>query len=64
MRQLKSDKLDAIFCCVGGGGLLAGISAYIKQIKPQVLMIGVEAVDAAAMTESLKKGERVVVSLQ
>ncbi len=36
-----------MFACVGGGGLLAGIAAYLKSIRPDVLVIGVEANDAA-----------------
>ncbi len=55
------DPIEAIFCCVGGGGLLAGIAAYIKAVRPEIKVIGVEAKDAEAMTESLKKGERVVL---
>ncbi len=51
--------IEAIFCCVGGGGLIAGIAAYVKQIRPEIKVIGVEAVDANAMTLSLRKGERV-----
>ena len=51
--------LHAVFCCVGGGGLLAGVAAYIKRVRPDVRIIGVEAVDACAMTQSLEKGERV-----
>ena len=53
--------IDAIFCCVGGGGLLAGIAAYVKAVRPEIKVIGVEARDAEAMTESLKKGERVTL---
>jgi len=55
------EPIDAIFCCVGGGGLLAGIAAYIKAIRPEIKVIGVEAKDAEAMTLSLKKGERVAL---
>ncbi|HSR01612.1 MAG TPA: threonine ammonia-lyase, biosynthetic, partial [Methylophilaceae bacterium] len=55
------DHIDAIFCCVGGGGLIAGIAAYVKAIRPEIKIIGVEAKDAEAMTESLKKGERVML---
>lgn len=55
------EPIEAIFCCVGGGGLLAGIAAYIKAVKPEIKVIGVEAKDAEAMTESLKKGERVML---
>lgn len=53
--------IHAIFCCVGGGGLIAGIAAYVKQMRPEIKIIGVEAVDADAMTQSLKKGERVML---
>ncbi|MFN7899022.1 MAG: threonine ammonia-lyase, biosynthetic [Synechococcaceae cyanobacterium] len=50
---------DAIYVAVGGGGLIAGIAAYVKSLWPQVEVIGVEPVDAAAMTRSLACGERV-----
>lgn len=53
--------IHAIFCCVGGGGLLAGIAAYVKSVRPEIKVIGVEAKDAEAMTESLKQGERVIL---
>lgn len=55
------EPIHAIFCCVGGGGLLAGIAAYIKAVHPEIKVIGVEAKDAEAMTESLKKGQRVAL---
>ncbi len=55
------EPIEAIFCCVGGGGLLAGIATYIKAVRQEIKVIGVEAKDAEAMTESLKKGERVVL---
>ncbi len=60
LEQCK-DPIEAIFCCVGGGGLLAGIAAYVKAVRPEIKVIGVEAKDAEAMTESLKKGERVIL---
>jgi threonine dehydratase len=44
---------DYVFICCGGGGMLAGIGAYIKALKPGVQIIGVEAADAAGMTASL-----------
>ena len=53
--------IEAIFCCVGGGGLLAGIAAYVKAVRPEIKVIGVEAKDAEAMTESLKLGKRVIL---
>ena len=51
--------IDAIFVAVGGGGLISGIAAYVKRLRPSVRMIGVEPVDADAMTRSLKAGRRV-----
>jgi len=51
--------IDAIFVPVGGGGLISGIAAYVKEINPAVKVIGVEPSDADAMTRSLKKGRRV-----
>ncbi|KAG7398830.1 Threonine dehydratase biosynthetic, chloroplastic [Phytophthora boehmeriae] len=55
----SGDKLDAIFVACGGGGMLAGISAWVKQIRPSVKVIGVEAADAAGMTASLEAGKPV-----
>ncbi|MCK6404719.1 MAG: threonine ammonia-lyase, biosynthetic [Rhodocyclaceae bacterium] len=52
-------KIDAVFCCVGGGGLIAGVAAYIKRLRPETKIIGVEAMDADAMDRSLKAGRRV-----
>jgi len=62
LRQTNPDTLQAIFCCVGGGGLIAGIASYVKRIAPHVKVIGVEAYDACAMKQSLDKGERVVLN--
>jgi threonine dehydratase len=61
LRQANLSELDAIFCSVGGGGLIAGIGVYVKRIAPHVKIIGVEAQDANAMVESLKVGRRVVL---
>ena len=51
--------IHAVFCCVGGGGLISGVAAYIKRIRPETRIIGVEAVDADAMARSLQAGRRV-----
>lgn len=59
--QDHPEPIEAIFCCVGGGGLLAGIAAYIKAVRPEIKVIGVEAQDAEAMIESLKSGQRVML---
>jgi threonine dehydratase len=54
-----SEPPDVIYVAVGGGGLIAGIGAYVKSLWPQVELVGVEPVDADAMTRSLACGERV-----
>ena len=59
--QSHPEPIEAIFCCVGGGGLLAGIAAYVKAVRPNIKVIGVEAKDAEAMTESLQQGKRVML---
>jgi threonine dehydratase len=64
LKQLpRSDELNALFCSVGGGGLVAGISEYVKRIgAPSIRVIGAETFDGDAMAQSLKKGERVTLS--
>lgn len=52
-------RLDAVFVPVGGGGLIGGIAAYVKHLRPEVKIIGVEPEDADAMYRSLKSGKRV-----
>ncbi|HXS27762.1 MAG TPA: threonine ammonia-lyase, biosynthetic [Steroidobacteraceae bacterium] len=54
-------ELDAIFVPVGGGGLVAGISVFIKYLYPRVRVIGVEPEDASAMYQSLQAGRRVIL---
>ena len=51
--------IDAIFVPIGGGGLISGIAAYVKRVRPAVKIMGVEPVDADAMAKSLKAGKRV-----
>ncbi|HQY46364.1 MAG TPA: pyridoxal-phosphate dependent enzyme, partial [Usitatibacteraceae bacterium] len=53
--------IDAIFVPVGGGGLIAGIAAYVKALSPSTRIVGVEPVDSNAMTVSLKAGRRVTL---
>jgi threonine dehydratase len=57
--QRHGGPLDAIFVAVGGGGLISGIGAYVKRVRPHVKVIGVEPVDSDAMTQSLRAGRRV-----
>ena len=51
--------IGAIYVPVGGGGLIAGIAAYVKSVRPETLVIGVEPVDSDAMARSLRSGRRV-----
>ncbi len=51
--------IRAIFVPVGGGGLIAGIGAYVKNLRPDIRVIGVEPAEAAAMARSLEAGQRV-----
>lgn len=58
LRQI-SGQLDAIFVCVGGGGLCAGIAAYVKFVRPEIKIIAVEPDDAACLKAALDKKRRV-----
>ena len=61
LRQCQGP-IDAIFVAVGGGGLISGIAAYVKRVRPEIKVIGVEPVDSDAMTRSLSAGRRVTLS--
>jgi threonine dehydratase len=61
LRQL-SDPPDAIFVPIGGGGLVAGIAAYVKSLYPKVRIVGVEPEDAASMHDSLLARQRVTLA--
>lgn len=60
LRQHQS-RLDAVFVPVGGGGLIAGIAAYIKYLRPEVKVIGVEPDDSNCLQAAMAAGERVVL---
>ena len=60
LRQ-HSDEIDAVFVPVGGGGLIAGVGAYIKYLRPNTKIIGVEPDDAPSMAEALRANRRVVL---
>ncbi|MCL1961889.1 MAG: threonine ammonia-lyase, biosynthetic [Desulfovibrionaceae bacterium] len=51
--------LDAVFVAIGGGGLISGVGAYIKAVRPEVKVIGVQMTDSDAMARSVAAGERV-----
>ena len=54
--------LDAIFVAIGGGGLIAGIASYVKAVRPEVKVIGVQMNDSSAMLQSVEAGKRVMLS--
>ncbi len=53
--------IHAIFVAIGGGGLISGVAAYVKQLRPDIKIIGVQTLDSDAMAKSLKAGERVTL---
>ena len=61
LRQIQGD-IDAVFVPVGGGGLIAGMSVYIKFLRPDIRIIGVEPEDSCCLKAALDAGERVILS--
>jgi len=55
----QEGKIHAVFVAIGGGGLAAGVAAYIKSVRPDIRVIGVETFDADAMRQSIAAGERI-----
>ncbi len=53
--------IHAIFCAIGGGGLISGVAAYVKQVRPDIKIIGVQPVDSDAMYQSLKHNKRTIL---
>jgi len=58
LRQ-NTGRLDAIFIAIGGGGLAAGVATFVKQLRPDIRIIGVQTVDSDAMAQSMTAGELV-----
>ena len=59
--QQHTGKIGSIFVPVGGGGLIAGIAAYVKYLRPEVKIIGIEPEDAACLYSAIQAGERVTL---
>ncbi len=55
------EPIDAIFVAIGGGGLIAGIASYVKRVRPQVKIIGVQPEDSDAMARSVAAGRRITL---
>ena len=62
LQSLGSDHLDAVFVAIGGGGLISGVANYIKAVRPEIKVIGVQTVDSDAMLQSVHAGERVTLN--
>jgi threonine dehydratase len=54
--------IDAVFVAIGGGGLVSGVAAYIKSVRPEIEVIGVQTSDSDAMVRSVQAGKRVQLS--
>ncbi len=59
--QQHPDPIEALFVPIGGGGLAAGVASYVKFLRPQTQVIGVEPADAASMKAAIDAGERIVL---
>ncbi|QXZ09835.1 threonine ammonia-lyase, biosynthetic [Comamonas sp. Y33R10-2] len=59
LQKLGSQRLDAVFVAIGGGGLISGVANYIKAVRPDIKVIGVHTKDSDAMLQSVRAGERV-----
>ena len=56
LRQLQglgSNRLDAVFVAIGGGGLISGVANYIKAVRPEIKVIGVQMNDSDAFMQSV-----------
>lgn len=62
LQSLGSQRLDAVFVAIGGGGLIAGVANYIKALRPEIKVIGVQMNDSNAMIQSVRAGERVTLA--
>jgi threonine dehydratase len=58
LRQ-HQDPIRAVFVAVGGGGLISGVAAYIKAVRPEIAVVGVQMVDSNAMARSIVSGKRI-----
>ena len=60
LRQCQGP-LDAIFVAIGGGGLISGVGAYVKRVRPSVRIVGVQPEDSDAMARSIAAGRRITL---
>lgn len=62
LQKLGTQRLDAVFVAIGGGGLISGVANYIKAVRPEVKVIGVQMNDSDAMIQSVAAGKRVALA--
>ncbi|MCD2512893.1 threonine ammonia-lyase, biosynthetic [Comamonas endophytica] len=62
LQKLGSQRLDAVFVAIGGGGLISGVANYLKAVRPDIKVIGVQMRDSDAMAQSVQSGGRVELS--
>ena len=62
LQKLGTQRLDAVFVAIGGGGLISGVANYIKAVRPDIKVIGVQMNDSDAMIQSVQAGERVTLT--
>jgi threonine dehydratase len=62
LQTLSSNRLDAVFVAIGGGGLISGVANYIKAVRPEIKVIGVQMNDSDAMIQSVHAEKRVTLS--
>jgi threonine dehydratase len=62
MLRQHQGPLDAVFVAIGGGGLISGVASYIKAVRPEIKVIGVQMNDSNAMIQSVKAGKRVTLT--
>lgn len=60
LNQCRSN-IDAIFVAIGGGGLISGIAGYVKRLRPEIKIIGVEPIEAASMYQAIKQKKRIIL---
>ena len=61
LQSLGSNRLDAVFVAIGGGGLISGVANYIKAVRPEIRVIGVQMNDSDAMMQSVSAKKRITL---
>ena len=61
LQSLGSNRLDAVFVAIGGGGLISGVANYIKAVRPEIRVIGVQMNDSDAMMQSVNAKKRITL---